>query len=573
MSGLVQILDDTVANQIAAGEVVERPVSVVKELVENSLDAGAEEITVVVSDGGRSLIQVIDDGAGMGRVDAELSVQRFATSKIRLASELERIGTFGFRGEALPSIASVSRFSLLTSNGHDGSKIEIVGGRKESSTPITAKRGTTVSIRDLFFNTPARRSFLRSERSELALIRALLADFAVAAPRVRFTLVSDGTQAMTIPASNEAVDFIGFSSRAKELKLVSTNDPLECSGELDTAGGVYRAYAVLTKPLDCVSGAGKLRLLVNGRSVRDRILLRAIRDAYGNFLRADRYPAGVLHLIVPPPEVDVNVHPQKAEVRYRFPERVFAVVRQAVGVTLRAEQTSSVGVFPMPSFESGLDSVFERPAFATPLFDSLPQSDANELPLNDYRFVGQIFGCYLLMEDPKGGRFAIVDMHAAHERVTFAQLKRAWVEGEIRTQQLLIPDSVFMGIRSDSKEILSLLEGVGFEVEGLGEDSVVIRGVPAILSRFSAKRVVEDLFSQLSSADLEGALERKIDAVISRLACHGSVRSGRELEREEVYQLLKDLESTELRAFCPHGRSVSRVLTTNEIERLFGRVQ
>jgi DNA mismatch repair protein MutL len=307
-------------------------------------------------------------------------------------------------------------------------------------------------------------------------------------------------------------------------------------------------------------------------------VLRAIRDAYGTFLRSDRYPAGVIHLIVPPAEVDVNVHPQKAEVRYRAAERVFAVVRQAIGVALRVQQSSSsfsAGVFAED--ESALQ-VSKRPAFPIALFESAPsikegqaiKEEQVQRPLNQYRFVGQIFNCYLLMEDSESGNFAIVDMHAAHERVTFARLKRAWSEGEVISQQLLIPESVRIGSRSDSSELLSLLEAVGFEVESLGDESLVVRAVPSLLARFSAKRLVEDLCAELT---LEGALERKIDAVISRLACHGSVRSGRELEQEEVYQLLSDLESTELRAFCPHGRSVARVLSSQELERLFGRVQ
>jgi len=577
----IKILNDIVANQIAAGEVVERPVSVVKELVENALDAGAKDIKVVLSDGGRSLIQIIDDGAGMGVEDAELSVERFATSKISTSNELERISTFGFRGEALPSIASVSRFSLHTSNGVAGTEVVISGGKRERTTALPRSTGTTISVRDLFFNTPARRSFLRSEKSELALIRSLLFDFAVSNPLVRFSLISEGSENLVLPAFPGTEDFIGFKNRVRELKLAGS-DPLECSGELETAAGLYRCFAVLTKPLDCVSGAGKLRLLVNGRSVRDKILLRAIRDAYGNFLRSDKFPAGVIQLFVPPMDLDVNVHPQKTEVRYRFPERIFAVVRQAVGVSLRREVPQSAGgeLFfsdepSLPGHSSGVTgNLFDSLGVRESLPEFQAKVDAKEQSLTTYRFVGQIFKCYLLLEHP-AGLFAIVDMHAAHERVVFAKLKRDWSEGDTVSQSLLIPETIQLPahLKGESSEILSLLESIGFEIEMLGEESLVIRGMPALLARVGASALISDLFSEISVTDIEGALERRVDAVLSRIACHGSVRTGKEMEAEECYQLLRDLESSELRAFCPHGRSVSRVMGRAELEQLFGRIQ
>ncbi len=572
----IHLLDEIVANQIAAGEVVERPVSVVKELVENALDAGAKNITVVLADGGRSAIEVRDDGSGMNPEDASLAIERFATSKLTSADELQRIASFGFRGEALPSIASVSKFTVETSDGGTGTEIFINGGKKERTAHLHAVRGTTIKVRDLFFNVPARRSFLRSEKTELGLIRSLLTDFGVSHPEVRFVLICDGEESLILPAQQSTDGFAGFKNRARELKLAGA-DPMECSGELETPGGVYRMLASLTKPLDCVAGAGRLRLLVNGRSVRDKILLRAVRDAYGNFLRSDRFPAGVVHLIVPPAELDVNVHPQKAEVRYRSPDRVFGVVRQGIGVTLRRESASSSGA---AAFEDGAPASFSSSGAPTAFaWNSGGAASAEahaapgrEISLTEYRLVGQIFSCYLLLEHGNG-LFAIVDMHAAHERVMFAKFKKEWTEGELRSQGLLIPETIELPLhlRSSAPEIISLLESIGFELDPLGADTFVIRTVPALLSRFAVGPILQDLLSGFSFEDVEGALERKIDAILSRIACHGSVRSGQELSPPEVYQLLADLESTELRAFCPHGRSVARVLTRDELERLFGR--
>lgn len=597
----IKLLDEVVANQIAAGEVVERPASVVKELVENSLDAGATSVTVVVSDGGRSLIQIMDDGHGMDKDDALLAVERFATSKLNTADELQRISTFGFRGEALPSIASVSRFTLETSAGRDGTEVVIVAGKKERVSDKARSRGTTITVRDLFFNVPARRSFLRSEKSELALIRTVLGDFGVSHPEVRFSLVSDGAEIFVLPAQKgfplgdrcfaeqniggrgRSEDFIGFRNRVREIRLAG-DDPLECSAEVESSGGTYRMFGLLTKPLDCVSGAGKLRLLVNGRAVRDKILLRAIRDGYGNFLRGDKFPAGVVHLFAPPAEIDVNVHPQKAEVRYRSPDKIFSVVRQGIGVSLRAGSTASSGGTFVENFS---DNEFPQPLqFSEQLrFDSsksyspgereliLPQIP-KEIPLTEYRLVGQIFSCYLLLEHP-AGLFTVVDMHAAHERIMFAKFKREWVEGTGQSQSLLIPESVDIPseLRADSEEIKDLLEAIGYELDLFDNGTLVIRAVPALLSRFSTAGILSDLLSQFSFRDVEGALERKIDAVISRIACHRSVRSGQDLSVEESYSLLEDLENTELRAFCPHGRSVARVLSIDEIERLFGRAE
>ena len=579
----IKILSEVVANQIAAGEVVERPASVVKELVENSLDAGATEITVGIIDGGRSLVQIIDNGKGMSPEDAKLSLKRFATSKLEVVTDFDSLESFGFRGEALPSIASVSRLTLETTKGVETTKVISDGGTitSQNVTQTGSSSGTTISVRDLFFNVPARRSFLKSERSELAIIKAVLSDFAVSRPEVRLTLTVNGEVALMLPAKGALDSFAAFFARVQDLRL-STNELLQCSAVQDTSSGQYRIQAGLTKPLDCVFGAAKLRIIVNGRGVRDKILIRAIRDAYGTFLRGDRFPVGVVKLEVPPQDIDVNVHPQKAEIRFRAPDRVFSVTRQAIGAALRSVDTaSSFGA--MASLEGQVDqksSTDFSNTTARPTgfdFTSSPQFERSSSPisgeaLGTCRYLGQIFNCYLLFEKlPES--FVIVDMHAAHERITQAKIKKAWSEGEVISQKLLLPEVINLPshLAGEEDELLEILESLGFEIEKVHQSQFFIRSVPELLARVSPKELIANLLSEISIQDLQGALERQVDSVLNRIACHGSIRSGQELSAEEAYQLIDDLDSTELRAFCPHGRSVARIMTRNELEKLFGR--
>lgn len=579
----IKILREVVANQIAAGEVVERPASVVKELVENSLDAGATEITVGIIDGGRSLIQIIDNGRGMSTEDAKLALKRFATSKFEAVTDFDTLSSFGFRGEALPSIASVSRLTLETSNGSRTTKIVSEGGTvvSDNVTNNDSSPGTTFSVRDLFYNVPARRSFLKSERSELALIKSVLFDFAVSRPEVRLTLTVNGEVALMLPAKGALDSYSAFFDRVQDLKL-SSSELLQCSAEQETSSGTYRLQAGLTKPLDCVSGAAKLRIIVNGRGVRDKILLRAIRDAYGTFLRGDRFPVGVVKLEVPPQDLDVNVHPQKAEIRFRAPDRVFSVTRQAIGAALRSVDTASsfgpLTVAPesferhsltYPSTERALPTGFD---FTSNQRTQSSISQVSKGDIGSCRYVGQIFSCYLLFEKlPES--FVIVDMHAAHERITQAKIKKAWSEGEVVSQSLLLPEVIHLPshLAGEADELLQILESLGFEIELIHQSQFLVRSVPEILARVSPKELVANLLSEISIQDLQGALERQVDSVLNRIACHGSIRSGQELSSEEAYQLIEDLDSTELRAFCPHGRSVARIMTRGELEKLFGR--
>lgn len=582
----MQILDDRVVNQIAAGEVVERPVSVVKELVENALDAGAREITVTIANGGQSSIVVLDDGCGMAREDVLIAIQRFGTSKVRAVEDLFALETHGFRGEAIPSIASVSRFEISTAvRGGGGTRLMIEGGMLTDVSEAPLAPGTRIEVRNLFYNVPARRKFLRSETTETGLIRAVMIDFALAYPEVRFRLLVDGAQSAHYAPGGD------LFRRSEMLKLAGKL-PLQCEERVPTAAGPVVVRAVLSQPIESVASSGRLRLLVNNRSVRDKMLLKAVRDGYGNFLRPGRYPAGVLSLSIPPEDLDVNVHPQKTEVRFRRPEVVFGVVTRAVKHALEARGTAlleAAGVGgPSPEApseseseysvaESGASWGLPESAAASPVTAMGPATLGHfafhaETRAKRMRYVGQLLRCYLVFEGEE--RVAILDMHAAHERVMFYRLKTQLTGGAVHSQWLLLPESV--PVDAELVQRLPLLqeslERFGFVVEPLGESAIVVRAVPALLAAVAPGPVLLDLLTNVETELNDPHLEQRVDAVIARLACHRSIRSGRELEAPEAYELLEALDSAEASGYCPHGRPVMTFLAEREFEAMFGRV-
>ncbi len=589
MPARVHILDDNVVNQIAAGEVVERPASVVKELVENAIDAGADEITVVIANGGRSSIEVIDNGCGMSREDALLALQRFGTSKISSVDDLLGISTHGFRGEALPSIASISRFVLSTAQSDGcGTEVEVEGGTLRNVAVRSMPPGTRVQVRDIFVNVPARRKFLRAEATETGMIKMLIADFAAAYSRLRLRLVADGREVVLYaPAPS-------FTERIKQLRF-GQNQPVIFEDELCINDNLLQLAGAVSAPVDCVADSSRLRLLVNNRSVRDKLLLRAVRDGYGNFLKSGRYPQGVLKLNLAVADVDVNVHPQKIEVRFRDPGRVFAAVRQCVLQALSAkapEQSAALG--PVPSYD------YQLKRYSAPVvsFGTAPMQVSFSAPddqtafypgaalggqgaaagsttsgerMSKMRYIGQLFNLYLLLEGRE--RLAVVDMHAAHERVVFYRLKQQFAAGEINAQALLLPET--MVLAPDQVAHLAALQPLlcrmGLECESFGEDSVVVRSVPAVLSGVSPLRLLADILSLAEGPDWEQHLQKEIDAVLARMACHAAVRSGDSLKQQEVYALLESLEEAEAGAFCPHGRPVAVFVTRGELAQMFGR--
>lgn len=573
----VRILDDLVVNQIAAGEVVERPVSVVKELIENAIDAGATKVHIVIANGGRSSIQVIDDGSGMSKSDALLAIERFGTSKINSVDDIQEIATLGFRGEALPSIASVSRFSLSSKTASEkGVEITIDGGVIKDVVDKDAAPGTRIEVKNLFFNVPARRRFLRAERTEAGLIKALVSDMALSFPKVRFILVSDGKEVRNFSKS------ASFFERVKQLKLFKS-DPIVVEESRETVEGKISVLAYLSQPSEAVSSALRLRLIVNGRSVRDKLLLRAIRDAFGTFLKPGKYPVGVIKLEVPASEVDVNVHPQKSEVRFRTPDLVYSSIHSSIKKALTETST-----FDLLRRDHGFQDVIPIKRENSTSFNQQIVFEGNTAPrieeerelvmekkkvqkLSKARYLGQIFHCYLLMEG--AGEFCVVDMHAAHERVTFYKLKKQFLEKTVAAQNFLVPELITLpSDRIEQFESFKpILEDIGIDAELFSDDQVAVRSLPALLGGVSAESIFNEFFALPSWSDWKEELEVKIDRVISRIACHGSVRSGRDLKAEEVYALLEDLEAAESSAFCPHGRPVVIKLSEYELECMFDR--
>lgn len=576
MPGRVRILDDLVVNQIAAGEVVERPASVVKELIENSVDAEASEITVVIANGGRAAIEVLDNGCGMNREDALLAVERFGTSKIREAADLQAVRTHGFRGEALPSIASVSRFTLATCPGEEngrGTLLELAGGKLERVIDgVPMPRGTRVAAKNLFYNVPARRKFLRSEAAEEGGVKAVIADYALAYPGLRLVLNSDGREVLAYAPAQD------FFDRVRQCRIIP-GTPVIADKAIFGATGKIRVVAALSLPADCVSGNSRLRLIVNNRAVRDRLLLKAVRDGYGNFLKPGKHPAGVVKIELPASEIDVNVHPQKTEVRFREPSFVFAVVRSSISQALggtAADVSNGVDAAPLEEASSPRNEtsgIFGATASSrqSDFFAQTAAAGAVENETLPLRYLGQIFGLYLLFLREE--ELVIIDMHAAHERITYHRLHTEYYAGSIVRQSLLVPEVVEVPPEriSEFEQAKEPLLRLGIECEDFGENAIIVRALPAALGNISARAVFEDLFSLNEWADWAGDVRNKEDALLARLACHGSVRAGRILKEDEARELVRSLERAETSGLCPHGRPVTLVISSAELAGMFDR--
>ncbi len=586
--GRVQKLSDELANQIAAGEVVERPASVVKELVENALDAGASRVVVDVEQGGASLVRVSDDGEGMTPEDAELALERHATSKIARLEDLFRLGTFGFRGEALPSIGSVSRLLLRTRlrDAGEGVEIEIEGGRKVATRPCGGAAGTTLEIRDLFFNVPARRKFLKATATESAHIGDVILGAALARPDVTFVLSRDGR------IVRELLRVANRSDRARAA----------LSGEMLSAfaaeRGPLKIEAMLAPPERARNGATGLALLVNGRPVRDRMLARAVAHAYGSVLDGGRYPVGVVWIEVPAEVVDVNVHPQKAEVRFADARGVFdAITRELHAGLSRAFAIPQLAANPFAAMGAAptLRTLGEAAARAREMVESsyvapetAPAALLSEQNLfttarggpdlfgerglyASLRYVGQVRSTFLVCEGSDG--LYVLDQHAAAERVTFDRLRRAHAARAVGMQRLLVPEVVELApsevaLLEESAEQVALL---GVEVRAVGDAAVAVHGVPDLLARRAEPaRLVRDLAAELSRSGAR-AFGGAMDLVLATMACHGSVRAGDTMAREEVEALLVALDAVDFAGHCPHGRPLVMRMPWSDLEKKVGR--
>ncbi|MEO3473062.1 DNA mismatch repair endonuclease MutL [Roseomonas sp. CAU 1739] len=596
---LIRRLSETTANRIAAGEVVERPAAAVKEIVENALDAGATRIAVTLEGGGVDRILVEDDGIGMDADDLALAIERHATSKLPEEATLFRIATLGFRGEALPSIGAVARLSITSRPaGGAAHRIAVEGGHVGPVTPAAGAPGTRVEVRDLFFATPARRKFLRHPRSEADHAIEAVRRLALAWPAVTFRVESDGREVLTLSAT----DWEGRIRQVLGPGFAAAAVPVESVGiALDLRG--LAALPSFTRP----TTMGQ-HLVVNRRPVRDPLLRVALRVAYRDLIPQGRHPAAALFLDIPPESVDVNVHPMKTELRFREGEQVRGAVISALRRALAVGAGTAVA---MPSFTPasapGAVAGFapepgpappdaQRPGFAEshallapPLSMPPPMQRALGLapaaqPVASWqrerapeqhplgRAVAQILETYVVAEAPDGA-LVLVDQHAAHERLTHEALNNQLVEGGVRAQPLLLPAVVDLPAADSARLIdhAETLARLGLEIEGFGGGAVLVRALPALLGNPDPAPLLRDLAEELADLGEAASLQRRLDAAVARLACHGSVRAGRRLNAAEMDALLRSMEATPRAATCSHGRPTVLRLDAATLERMFGR--
>jgi DNA mismatch repair protein MutL len=620
--GEIRCLPIDLANQIAAGEVVERPASVVKELVENALDAGATRVQVDIGRGGADLVRVSDDGRGMDADDAVLALERHATSKIRHKDDLFALHTFGFRGEALPSIASIARLRMVTRlrGSVEGTEVVVDGGGRAQARPAGASEGTTVDVRDLFFNVPARRKFMKSVGTEAAHVSEALLLAALARPDVSFFLVRDGRTAR---------EWLRVKTRLERAQQAFDGEHLEaCIGER----GTLRIEAHLASPERARAGALGLRLFVNGRPVRDRPLARAVAQAYGSVLEPGRYPVGVVYVDLPSDVVDVNVHPQKAEIRFADARAVHdATTRELHAALGRAFSLPALGrsgawspirpLSPAPDLllSSSAPNGFDRLISSSDSngFDRVASSSApNGLEATSVetashwavtaeidplaaiaepgkrgtargepwpntllethgfyaslQYLAQVRAMFLVCSGADG--LYVLDQHAAAERVTFHRLRRAFESRSIAMQRLLVAEVVELV----AAEVAVLDEHagdvgeLGVELRAVGPTAVAVHAVPALLVRARPERIVRDLVAQLGRA-AKRPFADAVDLVLATMACHGSVRAGDSMAHEEATALLRALDAVDFAGHCPHGRPIITRIGYDELQRRVGR--
>jgi len=620
--GRIRLLSDALVDQIAAGEVVERPASVVKELVENSLDAGATRIRVEVRDGGSALIAVTDDGSGMTPAELPMALQRHATSKLSMASDLMRISSFGFRGEALPAIASVSRFRILSrAKGSDhGYEIRIDGGRVVREGEAGGPVGTRIEVADLFASVPARRKFLKRASTEWGHVADWLARLALVRPDIHIEAQRDDRKPTIWPACDDPRDRIA---------AVLSEDDAASLVEVDRETEVCRIHAFVSTPERTRPNGQGLYLFVNGRPVRDRLLRHALVEAYRDLLPRGRFPIGVVFVDVPPEDVDVNVHPAKWEVRFSDPQAIHRAIRHAVRDAMASRRWLGGMIAPpgadgatSPQASRGVDDAaswhgsgtpfrgdalrFDSPQdsptrddwiFAGPpagqtggagdLVEENPQSGFDTQPTDPSRPVarfgslpvlGQLRASYLLAETEDG--LIVVDQHAAHERILYEGLRKQWLESGVARQGLLTPITVSLspGAAAALEEGRELAERLGFEIEGFGEGSVLVRSIPAELTGQDVTRLVVELGSALEEMPRDSESDASairwlpsLDRLFATLACHSARRFGDRLPEAEQRAILEGLDTIPWAPTCPHGRPVAILIRHDDLELRFRR--
>ena len=575
----IHVLSDEMANRIAAGEVVERPASVVKELIENSLDAGATEIAVSIERSGTMLIRVTDNGEGMGPEDLALAVERHATSKLTNEGDLFHVVTLGFRGEALPSIGSVARMEITSRPplSDTGYRIRVEGGKKEPPFMVGSSVGTNVEIKEIFFNTPARRKFLKSPATELSHICDAVNRMALAYPGVHFRLSHDGRNIADYPSVGARIDrlhqVLGREIARDLASFSSAGEQLEISGYLSSAPASFPNNRYLMT-------------FVNRRFVHDKVATHAVLHGYETLLMKGQYPAAIVFLEVPSTEVDVNVHPAKHEVRFRRPSDVHDAVAEAIRQALKREAKGLSS--PALAMESaGVAGVMEKPLpYLTPtLQPDKPFLKPEVFPMTGVRegstregffssldILGQILGCYLVCASARG--LALIDQHAAHERVAFERLRQQLNAGAVQKQNLLIPQAVELtaGELMLLEQKLPILERFGFLLEPFGPNSYAIMSVPALLPEGDYRQIVRQMVAELAELENSEKLRQHLEERLATIACHSVIRANRRLEMTEMRALLGDLDQIEFATQCPHGRPVVIEFSRDQLDRMFKRV-
>lgn len=583
----IKIMPKSLAIKIAAGEVIERPASVVKELVENSIDAKATDITVYINDGGRKLIKVVDNGEGMTGDDAVIAFERHATSKVLNEEDLYSISTMGFRGEAIPSIASVSETVLTTKVSGEiaGTIVKVKGGKIEDVRDAGCANGTMVEVRDIFFNTPVRLKFMRSISTETGHISDTVTRLALAYPSVRFRLYNNNVSiletSMKADLRTRVADVFGRDFLKDIIPVEAGNEALKIHG-------------FIARPESAYSTTRGLFIYVNNRWIRDRGISHAIANGYRNCLAHGKHPFVVLFITTLPQEVDVNVHPTKCEVRFKNPKNVYELTRGAIEAALGIwgtpshasfvkpyenkmlagwvkEKTSSYDAFPQ--FKQGYNpeaACFDLQVSQTELAGSAV--DAKTLFFSELKIIGQLWLEYLLCE--REGEFYIIDQHAAAERIAFEKLKKDYYLNRcVASQMLLIPQGLELSLQE--KDVLENSHGaikdIGFDIEPFGGNAFIIRAVPAILSGRDCSGLIKELLEEMVSSEISFRIEDRLDDILMRIACHSVIRGKRQLSNEETKVLLERLAHVDFSGNCPHGRPVIKAISRIEIERMFKR--
>jgi DNA mismatch repair protein MutL len=566
-------LPEILVNQIAAGEVVDRPASALKELLENSLDAGARAIAVDLTQGGVRRLRVSDDGSGIDKDDLPLALARFATSKISTLADLERAATLGFRGEALASIGAVSRLAITTRRSEDRHawRIACDGGHVGAVEPASLANGTTVDVEELYFNTPARRKFLRTEATEYGRCEEAFSRIALSRPGVAFSLDHNGRRVSHLPPE-------ALAARARR---IVGEEFAAGAVAVESEGSQARIAGLVAPPGFTLASRESQFLFVNGRFVRDRVVAHAVREAYADVLHHDRHPAYVLFLDIDPALVDVNVHPAKSEVRFRESNAIHQFVFHALSRALAAPLAGAARPAPPPQMPFGEQSSFAvaQPAqryesfFAAAVLDErraqAPPAGAEAATLG--YALAQLHGVYILAQNMAG--LVIVDMHAAHERIVYESLKEALDAAELPSQPLLVP----IPVAATAEEVeaaeggRAALEGLGFDVAAAGPRELVIRAVPALLADLDAPALLRSVLSEMREYGASRMLVERRNELLSTMACHAAVRANRALTIPEMNALLRQMELTERAGSCNHGRPTWHQLGMTDLDRIFMR--